>query len=467
VEEQHAMKVECRTEPGSRAVLEIDVPEDEVARAMDQAYAHLVRRVQIPGFRPGKAPRAILERHVGTEALREEALRRLVPERYSAAVAQAGIEPVARPSIEVKEGPDGKGLRIVATVDVYPKVTLPDYRALRVPPERRPVTDEEVDRALEDLRARHGRLVSAGGEPARPGDFVLLTVTAAPEGLDRLTPGKELLVEVGGGLLPEAVEAALEGARAGDDRTVRVGDAGEVTVHIVDVRRKDLPALDDAFARTVSDQPTLEALREGLRRRLVQERAERDARETRERVLDAVLARTQVDLPESLVQHEIDHMLEELDSRLRSRGLSLESYLKTRAPGTGAAPEGGEPPAGAGEEAALQALRAETRPAAERRVRARLLLEAVAEREALAVGEEEMAAEVENLAGDLRQDVPKVRAWLAERGRYEGLRENALRRKAMALLVDLVAGAPEASRSPGTPAEGPGAETRDEPAPPA
>lgn len=459
------MKVEWRTEPGSRAVLEIDVPEDEVARAMDQAYAHLVRRVRIPGFRPGKAPREILERHVGTEVLREEALRRLVPERYSEAVARAGIEPVARPSIEVKEGPDGKGLRLVATVDVYPQVTLPDYRALRVPRERRPVTDEDVDRALEDLRARHGRLVSAGGEPARRGDFVLLTVAAAPEGLERLAPGKELLVEVGGGLLPGALEEALLGVRAGEDRSVRVEGAGEVTVRVADVRRKELPGLDDAFARTISDQPTLEALREGLRRRLAEERAEQDARETRERVLDAVLARAQVDLPDSLVQHEIDHMLEELDGRLRSRGLSLESYLKTRASGTGAAP-GGEPPAGAGEEA-LQALRAETRPAAERRVRARLLLEAVAEREALAVGEEEMAAEVENLAGELHQDVPKVRAWLAERGRYEALRESLLRRKAMALLVDLVSGAPEAPRPPGAPAQGPGAETRDEPPPPA
>ncbi len=435
------IKVEKRTEPGSRVVLEIDVPEDDVARAMDQAYTSLVKRVQVPGFRRGKAPRAILEKHIGAEALREEALRRLVSERYAEAVTQTGIDPISRPSIETTAGPDGKGLHLVATVDVYPTVTLPDYRAIRVSRGAHPITDEAVNKALEDLRARHGRLQSAGDEPARQGDFVLLTVTtltapaAGVPGVERLQPGRELLVEVGGGLLPSEVEAALAGARRGEDRTARAGD-GEVTVHIADVRRKELPALDDAFARTVSDRQTLEALREGLRARMAAERAQEDARELRERVVDAVLGRTQIDLPESLVEHELDHMREDLNERLRAHGLTLESYLRSQNK----------------DEAAL---RADMRPGAERRVRSRLLLEAVAAREELPITEEEMQAEVEKLAADLNQDVAKVQAWLAEGSRRQGLRETVLRRKAMALLVDLVAGAPEAASSgaaAGTPA---------------
>jgi trigger factor len=481
------MKVEVRNEPRSRAVLEIDVPEDDVAKAMDQAYASLVRRVRIPGFRPGKAPRAILERHVGTDTLREEALRRLVPERYSAAVDEAGIEPIARPSIEIKEGPEGRGLHLTATVDVYPKVVLPDYRALHVAREHHPVTDEDVAHVLEDIRARHGRLVSAGGEPARRGDFVLLTVAAAPKDLERLQPGKELLVEVGGGLLPASLEAALEGARAGEDRSVDAG-GGTVTVHIVDVRRKDLPPLDDAFAQMVSDQPTMQALRERLRARAAQEREEQDALDLRRRVLDAVLAETQMDLPESLVEHELDHMMDELDARLRSRGLSLASYAKTRAsrpaetgniaPSEGeAAPasdaavaagtEEGTPPhrvptenspavrsrPAASDDEAIRAIRAETQPAAERRVRVRLLLETVAEREGLTVSEEEMAAEVEKLADELRQDAAKTRAWLSERGRYDGLRATILRRKAMNVLMEAVAGGTDAA-SQGAPGAG-------------
>ena len=423
------MKVEWRTEPGSRAVLEIEVPEDEVARAMDRAYTSLAQRVQVPGFRPGKAPRDILERHIGTEALREEALRRLIPDAYADAVTQAGIAPIARPSIEVKEGGAGKGVHLTATVDVYPQVTLPDYRSLRVARDDRSVTNEDVERALEDIRARHGRLASAGGEAARRGDFVLLTVAAAPPGLERLQPGKELLVEVGGGLLPDAVETVLEGARAGESRTGHVEGAGDVTVQITDVRRKELPPLDDALAQAASNQPTLAALREGLRARLRQERAVEEARDLRDRVLDAVADKTTIDLPESLVQHEVEHVMEDLESRLRSRGLTLASYLS-----------------GSGKEEAT--LRTELRAGAERRVRTRLLLDAVAEREALAVSEEEMTAEVKKLADELHQDVAKVRAWLSEGGRSQSLRESVLRQKAMVLLMEVVSGVPAREVTP-------------------
>jgi len=426
-----------RTEPASRVVLEIDVAEDAVARAMDQAYAQLVHRVQVPGFRRGKAPRPILERHVGTETLREEALRQLVPEQYSEAVAQTGVSPITRPSIEVKDAPDGRGLHLTATVDVYPAISLPDYRQIRVAAEQTPVTDEDVDRAIEDIRARHGRLSSVA-EPARRGDFVLLTVVSVPEGHERLQPGKELLVEVGGGLLPELVETALEGASAGDERTAELPGATQpVVVRVGDVRRKELPPLDDAFARTVSDRQTLAELREALREKIAAERTAEESRALRERVLDAVLAQATFDVPESLVEREVERMLDDLADHLRSRGLTLESYARAL-------------------EKDEAALRADMREGALRRVRSRLSLETIAEREALSVSEEEMRAEVENLAAELKQDVAKVQAWLAEGGRQEGLRETLLRRKAMAFLVDAVSGA-------GTPAA---AGSAPEPAPP-
>jgi len=431
------MKVEVRTEPASRVVLEIDVAEDAVARAMDQAYADLVGRVQVPGFRRGKAPRPILERHVGAETFREEALRQLVPEQYSEAVAQTGVSPVTRPSIQVKDAPDGKGLHLTATVDVYPTIVLPDYRQIHVVAERTPVTDQDVDRAIEDIRGRHGRL-SGVAEPARRGDFVLLTVVSAPAGHERLQAGKELLVEVGGGLLPDPVEASLEGASAGDERSAELAGADSpVVVRVGDVRRKELPPLDDAFARTVSDRQTLAELRAALREKVTAERTAEEARAQRERVLDAVVAQSAFDVPESLVSHEVEHMLQDLADHLRGRGLTLDSYAR----------------AGGKDEAAL---RADMRDGALRRVRSRLFLETVAEREALSVSEEEMRAEVENLAAELKQDVAKVQAWLADGGRQEGLRETLLRRKAMAFLVDAVSGA-------GTPAA---AGAAPEPAPP-
>ena len=435
-----------RAEPGSRAVLEIEIAEDEVGRAMDRAFATLVQRVQVPGFRRGKAPRAVLERHVGTETLREEALKKLLPERYAKAVADAGLSPVAPPSFEVKEPAEGKGLHLIATVDVYPQVTLPDYRALRVAAENPTVTDADVERVLEDLRARHGHLVSAADAAARRGDFVLLTVKRAPQELKRLQPGKELLVEVGGGLLPADVEATLEGARPGDERTAQPGGAeGPVEVQVLDVRRKELPPLDDAFARTVSDQSTLAALRDLVRDRLGKERAGAAERDLRTRVMDALLAQAGIDLPESMVLHEVEHVLDDLVRRLRSGGLSLETYLRSQ-------------------EKDEAALRADLRPAAERRVRTRILLDEVAKHEALTLIEEEISAAIENLAEEAHEDPGKLKARLAQGEGLAGLREHLLRQKAMTMLVASASGAQAAggapTAAPGAPVETPGESAR-------
>lgn len=425
-----AVKMAWRTEPGSRAVLDIEIAEEDVTQALDRAYASLVRRVAVPGFRRGKAPRSVLERHLGPQALREEALKELLPEQYAQAVVQAEISPVARPSFQVNEGPDGKGLRLTATVEVLPQVTLPDYHSIRVARESHPVTDADVDRVLDDLRLRHGRLVSAEGEAARRGDYVLLKVTRAPAGVERLQAGKEVLVEVGGGLLPAEVEAALEGAHASEPRTATpAGIEGTIELDVIDVRRKELPPLDDAFARLVSDESTLQGLRDKLRERLAGERADAEERDLRERVLDVVLSQVTIDLPESMVLHELEHTLEDLERRLRSRGLSLETYLRSQ----------GKDSAG---------LRADLRPGAERRVRVRLLLDEVARRDGLTLTEEEIARAVENLAQESGDDVQKTQAWLAQGDRLAGLREHLLRQKAMMALVAGVSGMPEAGKTP-------------------
>jgi trigger factor len=419
-----AAKAAWRTEAGSRAVLDMEIPEEEIARAMDRAYATLVKRVNVPGFRRGKAPRPVLERHLGTGALREEALRDLLPARYEQAVREAGLSPVARPSFQVRDAEDGNGLRVTATVEVLPQIVLPDYRAIRVESTTTPVGDEDVDRVLDDLRARHGRVVSAPGEAAQRGDFVLVRVMSAPPGLERLQPGKEVLAEIGGGLLPAEVEAALAGARAGDDRSAATPE-GAVQVHVLDVRRKELPALDDGFARLVSREPTLEALRARLRDRLAGERAEAEARDLRDRVVEAVLARVTIDLPESLVAREVEHRLEDLDRRLQARGLSRETYLRSQ-------------------DKDEAQLRADLRPAAERRVRVRLLLDAVAEREGLAVSDDEVAQAVESLAQESGDTVQKMQAWLAQGDRLPALREQLLRQKALARLVTYAHGTPGA-----------------------
>ncbi|MDR7422654.1 MAG: trigger factor [Armatimonadota bacterium] len=408
------MKVEWRREPPSRAVLEVEVPAEEVAREVRAAAARLARQVRVPGFRPGKAPRAVLERYIGRDEVYGEATEALVSAAYRQAVTEVGIVPVGRPAFEVAGLDETQPLRFTARVDVAPEVDPGRYDEVRVAYEPPAVTDADVDAAIEELRRRRSRLVSAPDQPAAPGDFVLVRPLVV-EGADRFQPNREVLVELGAGVFPAEVEAALEGARAGEERTVEVGE-GRMTAAVVDVRRRELPALDDAFARSLGDVETLEALRSRLRERLTAD-AEAAAREAYEdKVLTEVLARAVFDLPASLVEHEVDHLVEDLAESLGRRGYTLERYLE-----------------GAGKD--MDALRDELRPRAERRLRARFVLDEIARREGLVPTQEEIGAEEEKVAAELQLDPARVKDWLDSEGRREAMIAMLRRRKTIATLV--------------------------------
>ncbi len=409
------LKVEVHREPGSRAVLEVEVPAERVDRALDRAFVRLGRTTTVPGFRRGKAPRFLLERYVGKEVVREALLEELVPEVLQEAVAQTGIRPLTRPHVDVEELVEGRPLRLRATVEVVPEVRPMDYRSLRVPRPEVAVTEEEVDRALEGLRAQLAQLVAKEG-PAELGDFVLIRVEEAPEGEARFAPGRELLLELGGQETPQPLGEALQGSREGQTVEVPWNGGQALKVVVVGVRRRDLPPLDDAFARQVSDHPTLEALREEVRLKLMQEAERRAAEAYETEVLRAVVEGSEVEPPESLVHTAIHELLDSLVDRLRARGLTLERYLALSGK-------------------TLEGLHEEYRPAAERRVRTRLVLDRIAELEGLEPTEEELAQEVENLAQELGQEVAQVRRWLEEDGRESALRTQLRRRKALAFLV--------------------------------
>src|SRR3989475_1592042 len=199
------VKVDVRKEAPSRAVLEVELPPETVSQGMERALAQLNRRVEIPGFRRGKAPKTLLERYVGKEAIHEETVKLLVPDAYSQAIRESGVHPIAQPEIQVQAVEEGKPLRFVATVDLVPDVRLGDYKAIRV--ERPPavVTDADIGAVIEDLRARHAQLESLGDQPAAQGDYVLVRVIEISGTADRFVPGKEYLVEIGGGACPPAL----------------------------------------------------------------------------------------------------------------------------------------------------------------------------------------------------------------------------------------------------------------------
>jgi trigger factor len=408
------MKVEWRREPPSRAVLDVEVPAEEVVRAVRASASRLARRVRVPGFRPGKAPRAVLERYIGRDEVYGEATEALVSAAYRQAVAEGGIIPVGRPEFEVPHLDENQPLRFTARVDVAPEVDPGRYEEVRVAYDPPTTADTDVDAAIEELRRRRGRLVSVPDEPAARGDFVLVRPVRV-EGIDRFQPNREVLVEIGAGVFPAEVEAVLEGVRAGEERSVSIGE-GRMTAAVADVRRRELPALDDAFAQSLGEVDTVEALRARLRERLSAD-AEAAAREAyEERVLAEVLDRATFDLPASLVEHEVDHLVGDLAESLGRRGYTLERYLE-----------------GAGKDA--EGLRTELRPRAERRLRARFVLDEISRREGLVPTQEEIAAEEEKVAAELTLDPARVKDWLDGEGRREAMIAMLRRRKTIATLV--------------------------------
>lgn len=413
------MKVEVKREPGSRAVLEVELPAETVSEGMTRALRKLNQRVEIPGFRRGKAPRAMLERYVGRETLLEEAVQALVPDAYARAVDQAGVTPIARPEIKVDPLEEGKPLRFVATVDLMPEVRLGDYRAIRVPYAEPRVSDADVAAAIEDLRSRHGHLVPTDS-PAGRGDFVLVKVADLSGPVDRFARGKESLIEVGGGAQPAEVEQALEGATAGSRPEVRLGDQ-TVTFEVQDVKRRELPEVSDEFARTAGGVESVAALRDSLRARLEREAAEATRADYEQQVLEALLELAGIELPESMLEHEVEHMVADLADTLQRRGLTLQRYYDATQK----------------DEAKL---RAEFRPQAARRLQAQLAIEEVARAEQLSPSQEEIDREVENVARRLQQDAARVREWLVQTERYDSLTGSLRRQKALAHLVSLARG---------------------------
>ncbi|MBI3975865.1 MAG: trigger factor [Armatimonadetes bacterium] len=417
------MKVEWRREPQSRAVLEVELPAEEVSRAVETAGRRLAQRMAIPGFRRGKAPRAILERYVGRDRLMDETVGLLVSDGYARAVKEAGLAPIGRPEIDVRteQVDEGAPLRFVATVDVAPEVDPGAYRTVRVARAEPVVTDADVEKTIDDLRLRHATLASAGEEAAARGDFVLIEVLEGAPGLSRLPSGKEVLVEIGAGVHPAALEEGLIGLRREEQRTIDLGnETGRITVAAGDVKRRDLPALDETFARQTG-AGSVEDLRGALRGRMAGEAAARATEAYEAAVVSGVTDQATVELPRTLVAHEAEHLYADLVDSLGRRGLTLESYLRAA-------------------ERTEEQVRDDLAATATQRLRTQLVLDEIARRESIAPTEEEIAAEVENLAQSLQQDVARVREWLDDERRRDALVRSLRRRQTIRFLVALASG---------------------------
>jgi trigger factor len=410
--------------------LTIEVPSDQVAKDLDQTYRAIAREVKIPGFRPGRAPKPIIDAQVGADVVLEEFVNSSVPTYFRTAVTDEDLAPIGDPEVDVEQLELGKPFIFTATVEVRPRLELTeaDYKGVRVQRPPVEVTDDEVDAWVERLRRQFAEL-----EPieraAQDGDFVTVSVTATRSGaeVERFTRD-DYLYAIGSGEFGERMDAELTGTKPGAIVTVdedlsaeRFGEelAGPTSFRVLvkDVKALKLPEADDAFATTASEFDTMEELRSDLRDK-VHEVKEREARGViRDRVLQALIDRIEVDLPDSLVQDETDHRLRHAEENAGRYGMSLDQMLEI---------QGWD----------RDRLAEDSRDHAVRAIKADLVLEAVARAEDIQVSAEEIGAEIGSLAQAYDRDPKELATQLDRTGQIVTLAGDIIRTKALDLLVE-------------------------------
>lgn len=423
------MKASWEKTENNQGVLTVEVDGETVEKALNQAFRKVVKRVTVPGFRKGKVPRAIFERRFGVEVLYEDALDILLPDAYASAVKETGIEPVDRPEIEIEQMEKGKPLIFKATVTVKPEVKLGEYKGLEVPKKDFEVKPEDVDAELEAMRKRQGQLEAVEDGTVEKGDRVIIDFEGIIDGKP-FEGGKAdgFSLEVGSGRMIPGFEDQLIGMKPGEEKTITVtfpedyhvkelsGKEASFRIKLHEIKRLRLPELDDEFAQDVSEFDTLEELKKDIENKL-KERAKREEEEyRRNQLVEMAAANAEIDLPPVMVEREIDHMLEHFEQHLRFQGMNLEMYKQFSGKDD-------------------KALREEFREEAEKKVRANLVLEAIAKEENLEVTDEEIDEELEKLAEQLNQSKDEVRRLLEERDGLEGIKNQLLTRKAVDLLV--------------------------------
>ena len=411
--------------------LTVEVPPDEARPVLDLAYRHISGRVNVPGFRKGKVPRKVIDAQVGRPTVLQEFLEHALHDFYLGAVREHELAPIADPDFdEVDVGDiEGSGFRFTATVEVRPRISFEDgdYTGLRIERPTAEVTEAEVDEQLERLRDRFAELEPVG-RPARRGDYVIADIRAYVH--DQEIPeasGQGVLYEVGSGQLVQELDQEIEGkgkgeilkvnAKLPEDFGERTGQEVTFQVLLKEVKAKRLPALDDEFARTASEFDSLDDLRADVKQKLGQLKEGAVQAALRDRALEALIEKIDVDLPERLVDAETESRVRSARERAERQGVSLDQVLEA---------------SGVDE---LE-FRSDARSHALRAIRADLALEAVARAEDIQVSDEEIDAVVRDIAGQLGRDHKEVRRSLERTGQITSLAGDIIRDKALNLVVE-------------------------------
>ena len=423
------MQITATPAPKSTVVLEIELPAERLDRAVDEAVRHLSRRTRVPGFRPGKAPRPLLERHLGPGAVLDDAVDHLVQDAYREALVEQDLLPLTNADVEVVQAEEGKPLVFKATVQVRPEVELGDYKQFNFSPEIETIDGPRVEKVLEELRDQNATLAAVEERGAREGDYAVISFVGTRDGepFEGGTSDRMPLILGQERLIP-GFEANLVGLEVGGKtefditfpedypETELAGKAAHFAVELKELREKVLPDLDDDFIRTLGDFESVDALRADIKTRLERNALDRARHGFADRIIDYAVANATLELPDILVDQEVEVMHDEFRGTLARQGITEEAYLKAV-------------------DKAESDLHAEFRPGAEKRVRTLLVLSKVADAEGVAVADPEVDAEVARGRERYAEDARLQAYFESERGRSY-IRSTLRRSRVVEQLID-------------------------------
>ncbi len=411
------------------AKLTVEVPAEDVEKAIQGAYQKMKKSINIPGFRKGKAPRQLIEKMYGKEVFYNEAVDAMLPKAYSDAVEECGEEIVSYPKINVEQIESGKPFIFTAEVAVKPAVTLGEYKGIQVEKAPVEVTEEEIQAEVDKEREANSRTVTVEDRAVQKGDIATIDFEGFVDGVAfDGGKGENYDLEIGSNTFIPGFEDQLVGAEIGKELDVNVtfpeeygakelaGKAAVFKCKVNGIKVKELPEADDEFAQEVSEFDTLDAYKEDIKANLLKKKEEEAQRVKEDAVIGKIIEGAQMEIPEAMVEYQTQQMLDDFGRRMQSQGLSLEQYFQF----TGMTED---------------QYKEQMKPRALQNIQSRLVLEAVAAAEKLEATEEDLDAEYAKMAEQYKLDVEKVKEIFGEYQKEE-LKKDIVIQKAAALVTD-------------------------------
>ncbi len=425
------MSVQVETLENNMAKLTIEVSEDKLEKALQEAYLKQKNMISLPGFRKGKVPRNMIEKMYGPEIFYEDAANQLIRENYGPAADESGIDIVSRPTIDITQIQKGKPFIFTAEVAVKPEVSLGEYKGVAVAKADITVTDDEVAEAIEKERNNNARIITVEDRPIAEGDTAVIDYEGFVDGIAfEGGKGENQSLEIGSHSFIDTFEEQLIGKNSGDEAEINVtfpeeyhaedlaGKPAMFKVKIHEIKTKELPELDDEFAQDVSEFDTLEEYREDVKKRLT-ETKETEARHAQEdEAIDKIVESSSMEIPEAMTETQVEVMIDEFAQRISQQGLSFEQYMQFSG-------------------LTVDKLKDQVRPDAVKRIKSSLVLEKIAEEEKIEVTEDDVKAEAEKMAAAYGMESDKILEMLGD-SEKDSMKKDLAIQKAIALIMDNV-----------------------------